>query len=104
MGPGRARARGMSRKGCRQHLVRGAISRADGALVRGARLYVLRAEVDAPDRLPRDLPRRRRADHLALLVDGRAVGPARLGIDHAVSPAIEVDGGDVAVEVEVAAG
>src|ERR1700675_1355019 len=88
-----------------QNFAAGAHARADGAFVRGAGLDVLRAEGDAADLLARVKARRGHAGYLATGADdGSGEGPAGLGIDHAVSPAIEVDRDDVAIEIEIAAG
>src|SRR5260221_8069798 len=89
----------------RQAFSAGANAGADGAFVRGAGLDVLCAEGDAADLLACIKARRGDAGDLATIAnDGSGEGPAGFRIDHAVAPAIEINGGDIAIEIEIAAG
>src|SRR5437899_11613861 len=88
-----------------QNFTAGADAGADGTLVGGAGLDVLRAEGDAADLLAGVKARRGHAGHVATVADdGSGEGPSGLGEDHAVAPAIEVDGGNGAIEIEITAG
>jgi len=88
-----------------QHFAAGAHPRADGAFVGRAGFHILSSEGDAANLLPSVKARRGHASHLATGADdGCGEGPAGFWIDHAVTPAIEVDGGDVAIEIEIATG
>jgi len=88
-----------------QHFAAGAHARADGAFVGWAGLHILCAEGDAANLLPSVKAWRGHAGHLATGADDwSGKGPSGLRIDHAVAPAIEIDGGNVAIEIEIATG
>jgi len=62
------------------------------------------AEGDAADLLAGVKARGGHACHIATVADdGSGEGPSGLGEDHAVAPAIEIDGGNVTIEIEITA-
>src|SRR5882757_8236408 len=87
----------------RQNFAASTDTSADGALVCGAGLHVLRTERNAANLLAGVETRGRHADRLSIFVERSGERPARLGKNHAVAPAVEINGEYVAIEIEIAA-
>src|SRR5882762_11322413 len=86
----------------RQNFAASTNAGADSALVCGAGLHVLCTERNAANLLAGVETRRRHANRLAIFVERSGERPARLGKNHAVPPAVEINGEYVAIKVEIA--
>src|SRR6266480_3699166 len=85
----------------RQYFPGRSYSGADRALIRRAGLHTLGAKRYSADLLSCVETCRRHANRLPILVDWSAERPSRLRINHAVPPAVEINGPNVPVEINV---